>query len=117
MAIHPKTQGSAFTRAIREDCYDFFDLMGVEEVRHYMGAFPRNTDYNLVDYGCMRVYYDDIRDLFEQCGNNRIKETYKRHNYATGANPGDYKISNDELWRMYQAYTGEAAIAYVKANA
>lgn len=115
MTIHPKVSRTASTQAIAEDCYDFFDLMGVEEVRRYMRAFPRNVDFNLVDYGNMRVYYDDIRDLFAQSGYPKAKQERKRAKPGYGER-GDYLITDDELWSRYQSITRQAAIAYAKAN-
>lgn len=117
MTIHPKGPGSAFTRAVREDCYTYFDALGADEVRRYMEAFPREADYNLVNYGCMRIYYAEIRDLFARCGSRHIMDTYTRPRHSVGAQPGDYKTGDDELWARYRAYVGEAARLYVAANA
>ena len=88
--------------------------MGVDEVRRYMETFPRSTDYNLVDYGNMRVYYDDIRDFFEQCGYPQAKQLRER--FGAGKTRGEYLISNNELWSRYKSITRTAAIAYTNAN-
>lgn len=115
MTIHPKVSRAAAIQAISEDCFDFFDLMGVDEVRRYMREFPRDIDFRLVDYGEMRVYYDDIRDLFAQSGYPKARQTRKRDTPGYG-DRGDYLISDSELWRRYQSITRQAAIAYTDAN-
>lgn len=56
------------------------------EVEHYMDAFPREIDYNLVQYGNMLIYYSDVRKMYEKYGYKSmarmsdavIWETYKR---------------------------------------
>lgn len=54
-----------------------------EVVRYYVD-FNRESDYNLAQYGNLRVYYSDVRELYkeyktlESWSNSKIWELYKR---------------------------------------
>ena len=67
------------------------DLMelGLDEVKKYYNDFSNKVDYNLVDYGNLLIYYDDIREL------------YKNHGYKSID-----KISDDALSDIYKRQVG-----------
>ena len=57
-----------------------------KEIAHYKRGFPREVDFNLVQYGNMLIYYGDIRAMYARHGyksidrmsDARVWETYKR---------------------------------------
>lgn len=59
------------------------------EILRYKREFPRESDYNIVQYGNLLVYYDDIRDF------------YRKHGYKSMD-----KLSNDALWDTYKRQVG-----------
>lgn len=83
------------TNIVLNDIYEDLQELGIEEVKRYKKAFPREIDYNLVQYGNMRIYYDDIREL------------YKKANIKTMENASD-----DFLWRKYKEQVGYVARFY-----
>lgn len=60
--------------------------LGIDEVKRYMDSFPRETDYNIAQYGNLTVYYVDVRRIYTDNGYKTIDrmsdfsvwETYKR---------------------------------------
>lgn len=80
------------TNIVLNDIYEDLQELGIEEVKRYKKAFSRETDYNLVQYGNMRIYYDDIREL------------YKKANIKTMENASD-----DFLWCKYKEQVGYVA--------
>lgn len=52
----PKMSRSATLQYIYSDIWDYLEELGAEEVAHYRSSFPRESDFNLVNYGSMRVY-------------------------------------------------------------
>lgn len=96
----PKLSKSPVLNAIYSDIWEYLEELGIDEVKHYMNAFPRETDFNLVQYGCMRIYYCEIREMYANAGAKGYLDVYKR---GRGENvAGDYKISNDQLWENYK---------------
>lgn len=73
---------------IREDLLSIHDTEAesLSEIAHYRREFPNEVDFNLVQYGNMLIYYDDIRALYERHGyksmarktDTQVWETYKR---------------------------------------
>lgn len=59
------------------------------EILRYKREFPRESDFNIVEYGNLLVYYDDIRDF------------YRSHGYKSMD-----KLSNDALWDTYKRQVG-----------
>lgn len=66
---------------------ELIEDLGLEEVKHYFEepSFKRESDYNIVQYGNLLIYYDDVRDLFKECGyavkwysDDKLWESYKR---------------------------------------
>lgn len=64
----------------------------LDEVRHYAKHFHLISDFNIVQYGSLLVYYDDIRDFYKDCGYPNIEQ-----------------MENDELWDMYRKNVGYVA--------
>ena len=75
-------------KAIEEQLQGF----GLEEVKHYYNEFNKYgiynkldyIDYNIVQYGNLLIYYDQIRDFYKEMGyktqfsDEKLWETYKR---------------------------------------
>lgn len=82
---------------IRDELLEF----GIEEILHYHDEFKgQASDFNIVQYGNLLIYYDDIRELYEKNGYKSIKkwsddkiwDTYKRQvGYIVRDIVGDYK--------------------------
>lgn len=68
------------------DILDSLKDLGIEEVKRYYNEFKGQKDYNIVDYGNLLIYYDDIRELYANNGyksvqkmsDSKLYETYKR---------------------------------------
>ena len=66
---------------------DLCDRLGESEIIRYKTEFPHEMDFNIANYGNILIYYDDVRELYKNCGykslgnysNQKIWETYKRH--------------------------------------
>lgn len=69
--------------------------LGLEEVQHYYNEFENESDYNLVQYGNLLIYYSDIRDMYENCGYKTLK-----------------RYSNDKVWETYKRQVGYVARIY-----
>ena len=75
--------------------------LGIEEILQYHDEFKgQASDFNIVEYGNLLIYYDDIRELYEKNGyksiknwsDDRIWDTYKRQvGYIVRDIVGDYK--------------------------
>ena len=107
----PKMSNSRAVQNVLADIWGYLEELGPEEVRRYMRAFPRELDYNLVNYGNMRVYYDDIRAMYERAGIRRVSDTYKRAYRDHRA--GEHRIGDSELWEMYRGDVRRAAREYI----
>lgn len=62
------------------------------EVKRYRKEFPRLSDCNLVDYGNMLIYYEDIRAM------------YRKHGYKTLD-----RLSDNKVWDIYKRQVGYVA--------
>ncbi len=69
---------------VLNDIYNYLMEMGKNEIKRYMQAFPNEMDYNIYQYGKMRIYNDEIRELYKnyKCLKNasidKLIEIYKR---------------------------------------
>jgi hypothetical protein len=59
----------------------------LQEIKRYKKEFPKELDYNIVQYGNLLVYYYDIRKFFERNG-------YK----------GIDKLSDSAIWEKYKKF-------------
>lgn len=72
--------------AVLNEIANDLEEMGMNEVRRYRENFPRETDYNIVQYGNLLIYYYDVREMYKRAGyktmdkwsDSRVWETYKR---------------------------------------
>lgn len=58
----------------------------LSEIKRYMENFPHEPDFNIVQYGNLLVYYDQVRDFYCDCGckledkrDDEVWETYKKN--------------------------------------
>ena len=102
-----KYSNSPKANYIYQDIADYLRELGEDEVKHYMKGFPHEVDYNLAQYGNMRIYYYDIRELYDKAGYMHMMDTKKN---------GEYKFSNDELWDAYKRAVGYMARRMMKEN-
>ena len=71
---------------VLNDILDSLKDLGLEEVKRYYKEFRAYKDYNIVEYGNLLIYYEDIRELYKSNGyksidkmsDSKIWETYKR---------------------------------------
>lgn len=60
--------------------------LGIEEVKRYKNEFKNEIDYNIAQYGNLLIYYEDIKDMYNNAGyksmrnysDTKIWEIYKR---------------------------------------
>lgn len=79
---------NAVLNEIHYDLLHFGDTRAssISEVKRYKKSFPKEPDYNLVNYGNLIVYYDGVRDMYRRAGyksmekmnDSMIWETYRR---------------------------------------
>ena len=69
----------------------------LNEIKRYMKEFPREPDYNLVQYGNLLIYYTDIRAMYKEAG-------YKVENY-----------NDTQLWDSYKRQVGMVAREIAKS--
>lgn len=89
--------------SIKEDLLEMCDSKkeSLDEIRRYYRTFPTEPDYNIAQYGKLLVYYEQVRNFYDQCGYN----TY-------GFNLGQY--SDDAIWELYKIQVGIAVREIVK---
>ena len=69
---------------VLNDIYSYLMEMGKDEIKRYMKDFPYKADYNIYQYCNMRVYNDEIIDLYKdyKCLKNasidKLINIYKR---------------------------------------
>lgn len=108
----PKLSKSPVLNAVYFDIWEYLEKLGIDEVKRYMNAFPRETDFNLVQYGCMRVYYCEIREMYANAGASDYLKIRKRT--TRNGERGDYVISNDQLWENYKRDVARIAREFIK---
>lgn len=68
---------------LRQDLEEF----GIGEIKRYKKEFPYELDYNIVQYGNLLIYYNQVYDF------------YNKYEYETGG------WSNDYIWHKYKLDT------------
>lgn len=69
---------------VLNDIYDDLMELGKDEIKRYMHSFPNEMDYNIYQYGNMRIYYSEIKELYKnyKCLKNasidKLIDIYKR---------------------------------------
>lgn len=81
--------------SLLKSIYESLEELGREEVKRYKKEFKYESDYNIVQYGNLLIYYYDIRNLYKNCG-------YKSMD----------KMSNEKLWETYKRQVGYIARMY-----
>ena len=69
---------------VLNDIYEDLMEMGKDELKRYMHNFPNEIDFNIYQYGNMRIYYSEIIELYKdyKCLKNasidKLIDIYKR---------------------------------------
>ena len=67
------------------------------ELGYYMDAYPNDTDYRIVQYGNLLIYYEDIKKMYRDCGYKSLD-----------------KMSNQKVWEIYKRQVGYVARQLMK---
>lgn len=95
MKYSKNTKLNTVLNQIEENLLQF----GKDEIKRYMKEYPYETDYNIVQYGNMLVYYWEIRKMY-------IKAGYKSFM--------DNRISDNKMWEIYKRQVGYVARQIMK---
>lgn len=87
------------TNKLLNSIYEDLKELGTEQVLAYIKDFPREKDYNIVNYGNLLCYYCDVYNLYRECG-------YKSTD----------KMSADKIWEIYRSNVGYVARCCFKHN-
>lgn len=71
--------------AIKDDLME----MGIDELTRYKKEFKSEPDYNIVNYGNMLIYYDDIYKFYREAGYKSLD-----------------KVSTQKIWEIYRRQVG-----------
>lgn len=69
---------------VLNDIYEDLMELGKEDIKRYMHNFPNEIDFNIYQYGNMRIYYSEIKELYKnyKCLKNasidKLINIYKR---------------------------------------
>lgn len=86
------------TNGVLNEIYnDLLEISDTEEqsrneVKRYAKEFKRLSDCNLVDYGNMLIYYEDIRAMYRKYGYKSLD-----------------RLSNIKVWDIYKGQVGYVA--------
>ena len=80
--------------AVLSAIYDDLQDLG-SDVKRYKNQFKNETDFNIVQYGNLLCYYNDIRDFYKAAGYKSLD-----------------KLSNDKIWEIYKRQVGYIARFY-----
>ena len=83
------SKNNKLNKVLTEIEVDLLDNLGLEEIEIYYNTFKNEADFNIVQYGNMLVYYDQIYDFYRKCG-------YKSTD----------KMSTDKIWDLYKSQVG-----------
>jgi outer membrane protein assembly factor BamD (BamD/ComL family) len=86
---------NAVLTAIESDLKEF----GMNEVKRYYKEFPREPDYNIVQYGCLLCYYHQVYDFYRAAGYTST-DSYSAH----------------RIWELYKRQVGYVVRILVKEN-
>ena len=85
------SKNSKLNKVLMEIENNLLDL-GLEEIERYYNTFRNEVDYNIVQYGNMLIYYNDIYNFYRSCG-------YKSTD----------KMSTEKIWSLYKNQVGYVA--------
>ena len=71
--------------------------LGLDEVKRYYDEFKCESDYNIVQYGNLLIYYCDVQEM------------YKENGYKT-------KFSDNKIWEIYKHQVGYVTRQLMRAN-
>lgn len=74
--------------------------LGIDEIKRYYNAFKYESDYNIVQYGNVLVYYNQVYEFYRKCG-------YKSTD----------RMSTDKIWDLYKRQVGYVARCLVGQSA
>lgn len=69
---------------VLNDIYNDLMELGKDDIKRYIQSFPNEIDFNIYQYGNMRVYNDEIRALYsdykclKNASINKLVNIYKR---------------------------------------
>ena len=66
--------------------------LGIDEVKRYYNEFKNEVDFNIVQYGNLLIWYNEIYDFYRGCG-------YKTTD----------KMATDKIWELYKKQVGYVA--------
>lgn len=69
----------------------------LSEIKRYIENFPHEPDFNIVQYGNLLVYYDQLREFYHDCGCESMKDK-----------------NDDEVWETYKKNVGYVANQLIK---
>lgn len=64
----------------------------LSEIKRYIENFPHEPDFNIVQYGNLLVYYNQLREFYHSCGCKSMEDK-----------------SDDEVWETYKKHVGYVA--------
>lgn len=71
--------------------------LGLDEVKHYKESFPNEIDYNIAQYGCLLIYYSDVKKMYRDCGYKSLE-----------------KMSDEKVWEIYKRQVGYVVRQLIK---
>ena len=85
------SKNNKLNKVLTEIENDLLDL-GINEIKRYYNEFKNEVDFNIVQYGNMLIYYNDIYNFYRSCG-------YKTTD----------KMTTDKIWSLYKKQVGYVA--------
>ena len=76
-------------RVLMEIEDSLLEELGIDEVKRYYNTFGNEVDYNIVQYGNLLIWYNEIYDFYRECG-------YKTTD----------KMTTDKIWNLYKNQVG-----------
>ena len=94
---------------VYSDIYSDLEKLGFVEVARFVSEFPEEPDFNLAQYGCLRIGYCEVRELFYKAGFSCAVETSKR-----SPNRGRFKLDDADIWNLYKQHVGQCAGLFIE---
>ena len=85
------SKNNKLNKALTEIESDLLNL-GINEVKRYYDTFKNEVDFNIVQYGNLLIWYNEIYDFYRSCG-------YKTTD----------KMATDKIWELYKRQVGYVA--------
>ena len=85
------SKNNKLNKVLTEIEKDLLDL-GINEIKRYYNEFKNEVDFNIVQYGNLLIYYNDVYDFYRSCG-------YKTTD----------KMTTDKIWELYKNQVGYVA--------